>query len=519
MRSAGLRTMPKVELCLPAPHPKQLLALRTLANEVLYGGATRGGKSHLVRLAYSLWCVHVPNLQCDIFRLTLDDCIAECMDGQYSFPDLLAPLEREKLVRINQTEVKFWNGSLISLEHCGRDSVKDKHQGIAKHVRAFIEATQISTEIIRWLRGWVTMSEAMKDTLPDCLRPLYPDYSDEQLRSFFPKLIYATNPIGPSAGYFRRYFVNARPRYEIGQAPIDDGGFMRQYIPAKIEDNPSEDAEATRRRVRGIGDDAVSDALLNEDWDAPVGDFFRQYDDLKHTVPDFVPPAHWFKYRTFDWGSSDPAVCLWWAVSDGSPVIVDDKEWIFPRGAIVCYREWYIADSSDPSKGRELTNEEIAAGIVERTPEETTGITLCDSLPFAKRGESRNGKPWTMADTFRDCGVPLTRANTERVFGCREVKTRLQGKDGFPMLYLCQSCHFTREYLPAVPTDPHNREAYVEDGEATHCADCVRYACASRPIVRDKPKDEAPRPSSYSPPVSSLLNQIRRPATNNFARR
>lgn len=439
----------------------------------------------MVRVAYIIWCSRVPKLQTDIFRLYCDDVIGENMDGPHSFPDLLGPWERDGLVKINQTEITFWNGSLISLEHCSSDKVMAKHQGIGKHVRTFSEATQIGAQRIKWLRAWVTMTEDMKELLPTYLADTYPNLAPEQLREFFPKILYTSNPIGPSAGYFRRYFVQARPRFEISRAPDEDGGFLRQYIPAKVEDNPSENALATRRRVMGMGDVAIADALLNEDWDAPVGDFFRQYDDVKHTTPDFTPPEGWFKFRTFDWGASDPFCVQWWCVSDGQEFkdSVGRTRW-FPRGALILYREWYGCDPNDQTKGCQMPNEEIARGILARTPEHTSGLTLCDSLPFQDRGEARNGKKWRMADTFADCGVILTRANTDRVFGCAEVRARLEGKDGFPMLYLCESCRYTREYLPAVQRDPGKVEAYVQDGEATHSVDALRYAAATRPIIQ-----------------------------------
>ena len=465
----------------------------------------------MVRVAFIVWCSRIPNFQCDIFRLNYDDVIAENMDGRYSFPDLLGAWEKDRLVQINKTEVLFWNGSKISLEHCGNDRVMQKHQGIPKHARCFGEATQIGATRMRWLRAWMTVTEEMKDKMPEYIGDLYPNLNEEQLRDFFPKIIYATNPIGPSAGYFRRYFVKARPRYSLGYAPEEDGGFLRQYIPAKVEDNPSEDKEATRRRVMGLGDQATADALLNEDWDAPVGDFFRDYDDVRHTIPDFDPPKHWFKYRTFDWGSSDPFCVQWWAVSDGNDFYSRDGNqlWV-PRGSLVLYREWYGCSPLDPSKGSGLGNPQIAQGILERTTETTSGLTLCDRLPFQERGVRKDGKQFKMCDEFQEHGVPLTLANVGRVYGCTQVRKRLQGKDGWPLIYFAQSCERTREYLPGVQQDPTNREAYVEDGEATHASDCVRYACATRPIVTDAPKNEEnhmiPKRDANSP--NELLRAI-----------
>ncbi len=503
------------DLWLPEAHPKQLLAFNSIANEILYGGATRGGKSFYIRWAYCNWCSAVDGLQCDIFRLNFDDVIGDCMEGQYSFPELLAPLERRGLVKINQTQIKWWNGSLISLEHAGNaDKVQLKHQGRGKHVRSFIEATQIPSSLIKWLRAWVTMPEEMKNKLPEQLKDLYPDLTPEQLRNFFPKIIYASNPIGPSSGYFRKYFVKARPRYAIEQAPADDGGFMRQYIPAKVEDNPSEDAEATKRRVSGMGDAAVADALLNENWDAPIGEYFPQWDDNVHAVPNCTPPDWFFKFRTFDWGSSEPFAVHWWFVADGTEFLNSEGESVwFPRGSLVCYREWYGAQESDGAKGIEMGNAEIAKGIVERTIEKSAvgWITLTDSLPFQERGMRKDDEKWKIADEFAANGCPLTMANTARVFGWKSLRDRLIGKEvGYPLFYVCYCAKYLRDYLPALQRSKTNFEDAQESGEATHCCDSARYASATKLLVTDKPIVVKAPPKGQSPSPVAILKQIKR---------
>jgi hypothetical protein len=54
-------------------HPKQLVALRSTATEILYGGAAGGGKSHLMRVAAISWCTAIAGLQCYMFRRIWDD--------------------------------------------------------------------------------------------------------------------------------------------------------------------------------------------------------------------------------------------------------------------------------------------------------------------------------------------------------------------------------------------------------------------------------------------------------------
>ena len=478
--------MPTYEIALPKFNPKQQLAFDTKATDILFGGATRGGKSFWVRKSLIKWCSRIPGLQTDIFRLNNDDCIAEAMEGETSFPILLNNWERAGLVKINQTEITFlWNNSKISLEHASDPAaVKLKHQGIARHVRVFMEATQIDVGLIKWLSAWVTMTDEMKSRVP-------PEWA-----GCFPKIIHATNPIGVSAAHYRREYVKARAPYEIEQV----GAFKRIYIPALVEDNPHEDAESTRQRIDALGDPALSDAMLNANWDSPFGDFFPQYSELPggHLIPDLPlgGPEHLFRYMTFDWGSSDVAVVLWWLVSDGEPWNIDGETRWYPRGSLICYREWdihYMGDPSknipeNPDKGAQLRNEDIAKGIRARTPERTSGICLTDSLPFQDRGMTKHGNKYLIADEFKDNGVPLTLANTARIFGWKQVRDRLIGKDGLPLIYFCQSCKYVREYLPTLPRHPTNSEDAAEHGSATHRADPVRYACASKPLVKDAPR-------------------------------
>ncbi len=487
------------EINLPQLHQKQQLAYDSVASEILYGGATRGGKSFFVRWALINWCSQIPNLQCDIFRLHFDDVIGNHMEGDAGFPVLLANWAKDKLVTITQTEIRFnFNGSLISLEHCNDDRAMLKHQGIPKHVRVFEEATQISERRIRWLRGWVSMSESMKAKVPEHLK--VKDLSGNLINPF-PKILYTANPIGISAGYFRRTFVKAAPKMEVFQAAEEEGGFLRQYIPALVDDNPSEDAIKTRQRMAGIGDSAITDALLNENWDSPIGDFFREYDENKHVVPDFQPPTHWLKYRGFDWGGADPFAVLWACVSDGEDFQDGDKTLWFPRGAIIIYREWYGCNPEKPNEGLRMQNDEIAQGIIDRTKERTSGITLTDSLPFAARGGP------TIANIFNDAGVPLTRADTDRVKGWSIVRDRLIGFSGFPMLYICESCKYTRDYFPALQRHKTKVEDAVDSGEATHIMDVVRYICNTFDKVEDAPPKPVLTIAANTPTFNTALQK------------
>jgi len=73
---------------------------------------------------------------------------------------------------------------------------------------------------------------------------------------------------------------------------------------------------------------------------SPTGDFFPEFDEDRHVVTDLYPPHWWVRFRAYDWGVSDPAVCCWIAISDGQPFKDGEgRERWFPRGALLYYSE------------------------------------------------------------------------------------------------------------------------------------------------------------------------------------
>jgi len=259
-------------LAIPDFHPKQQIFYDTPATEILWAGATRGGKTAGIKLSLIRWCCQIPGLQCDIFRLREEDVIGGYMQGDFSFNVLLHQWIKDGLVTTNQTQVKFWNGSLIELNHCWTDAALTKHQGNPKHVRVIDEAGQIPERRLKWLKLWMTMSHETKAKIPI------------EWRDNFPKIIYLMNRLGVSKNYFKRVFVRSRPKYQTEKV----GAFLQQYIPCRVDDNPSEDVQATIERVNEGADSATAKALLSEDgWDAQTGNYFDMWNSDFHVIKDF----------------------------------------------------------------------------------------------------------------------------------------------------------------------------------------------------------------------------------------
>lgn len=484
----------EISLSLPL-WPRQRLALLSRANDQLFGGASEGGKSYFGRVVTSLAGLQCEGLQMTLIRKKVDDILSNHLEGDRGYRRMLYPLTNAGVVDITEKRIRFPRDNVLNFKHCQDERQFDSAQGNENQLLFVDEAPQIKERLIRAFRGWVRMT---------------PEHRMRQPKFWQGKLpwaLFTGNPIGESVGYFRREYVKVE-----GCAPFDIrdlGGFRRQYVPSRVEDNPAVDQEAHSARLSEMGDEQLALALDTGDWDALVGDFIRQWDDERHRVPDFTPPTHWLKFRSFDWGGDEPFAVYWWCVSDGEDFIDFEhgqRRW-FPRGALIAYREWYGCNPDKPAKGIDMQNELIAKAIVARTHETTNGITVTDNLPFQTRGGE------IMADVFARNGCPLTQGNTDRVTGWKQLKDLLSGRDQWPLLYFTRSCKYAADYIPALPRHPSKKEDAAEDGEATHCCDAIRLACMTRPRIKDAPKKPLPH-NPEAPKMSAtpraILKQLQR---------
>lgn len=451
--------------------PKQALALESDANEVLYGGAAGGGKSHLARIAAILWAMAIPGIQIYLFRRRYDEAIKNHMEGPTGFRALLQPLIEQKLIQIVEVEIRFWNGSKVFICHCQHEKDRWNYQGAEMHVLIIEEATQFTELIIRFLRSRVRIPESL---------PIPPRWKGK-----FPRILMTSNPGNVGHHYLKGGFIDPQPAYVVWKAPKNDGGFKRQFIPARLKDNPSINPTEYAERLEGLGSPQLVRAMLDGDWDVVVGSFYPELERFKHGIQPFTIPAHWARFRSFDWGSYHPFSVGWWAVADGEPIRQsENQEIIIPRGSLIRYREWYGWQEGRPNVGLKMRNEELARGIVERTgKDEKILYTVTDSLPFVEEGGP------SIAEVFRKNGVILRRGDTSRVAGWQQVRSRLKGNEGRPLLYVFETClHFfrTMSALQHGDTDPED----IADGLEDHLPDEVRLACMSRAMTKKEVKPE-----------------------------
>jgi hypothetical protein len=492
-------------------HPKQWTAFLTEATEVLFGGAAGPGKSHLMRIAAIIWCSNIAGLQVYLFRRVREDLYKNHMEGPKGFRALLAVWEWAGWCRIVGDEIHFWNKSVIYLCHCKTENDRFKYQGAEIHVLLIDELTHFTEKIYRFLRARVRMVGVK----------LPPEYVGK-----FPRILCAANPGNIGHLFVKTTFISGCPPMKIRRMEPAEGGMLRQYIPARLEDNPSmlADDPSYEDKLSGLGSATLVAAMRKGDWDVVEGAFFSEWSNEQHVLAPFSVPAHWLRFRSGDWGSASPYSIGWWAVVSDDyklPSVhgelspgADFRGRHLPRGALVRYREDY------GKKGGKLTATALGMRIAkaeERDPKLSFGVL--DPSAFKEDGgpsiaERINEEllkkkliSFHEADNARvsrtdgnDRGGPM--GGWDQMRG-RLIGTAQKREDGSvdwslgrPMIYTFATCVDSIRTIPVLQHDPHRAEDLDTTAE-DHAADDWRYACMSRPWIKSLPKDAAEKRDAF----------------------
>lgn len=442
-----------------------------------------------MRIAAILWCAQIPGLQVYLFRRLKEDLVKNHVEGPKGFRAILAGWVNCGFVEIIEDEIKFWNGSKIYLCHCKDEKHRFKYLGAEIHVLMVDELTTFTDVIYRFLRGRV--------------RAVGLQSIPAQYKGKFPRIICSSNPGNIGHLWVKTAFIDGIPDLQIRQMPDSEGGMKRQYIAAKLTDNPSmaEDDPNYRARLRGLGSESLVKAMEHGDWDIIEGAFFDCWKREKHVVRPFTIPKHWMRFRSGDWGSAKPFSFGWWAVA--SEDYLSEDGWI-PRGAMVRYREWYGVKRDDsgqiiPNVGIKLFAEEVGKGLITREGDDDVNYGVLDPAAFAEDGgpsiASRLGVFFRRADNKR---VPQAGA----LGGWDQMRSRLVGEDfgapmgQRPMIYCFSTCLDSIRTIPALQHDK-NRPEDLDSAMEDHAADEWRYACMSRPYVVSLPDEETSPRDAY----------------------
>lgn len=451
---------------------KQALAFSTLATEMLYGGAAGGGKSYLLRTSAIRWCVEVPGVQVYLFRRTLPDLRDNHLRGPTSFHVMLAPYIDSGHVKYRavENEFEFWNGSVLHLCYCDSENDVEKYRGAEIHVLLMDELTHFTEYQYRFLRSRVRIAGL----------PVPQTY-----RTRLPRIECGSNPGSIGHAWVKRTFIAPKTAMEVWRTTPEEGGMLRQFVPAKLSDNPHlmKDDPAYADRLRGLGSDNLVRAMLDGDWDIIAGQAFEKLRREIHCIEPFDPPGDWLCFGSLDWGSTRPFSYGLWAVSNGN-ALPDGRT--YRRGAMIRYNEVY-GWNGKPNEGLRKEPEDVAEMIQGRTAGRRLAYTSADPSMWKV-----DGGP-SMAERFLKKGVVLRKADNSRLVGYVEVRSRVAGDEEGPMLFVTKNCHagFWRTMPDLVMDERHVED--VDTEQEDHVYDEVRYACMSRPWMQaPSRKDKKP---------------------------
>lgn len=440
----------------PQPGPQTHAIEAKFIPELLFGGARGGGKSDYLLGDY-LQSAHLGAAWRGVlFRQSYPE-LEELIERSQTMVPQCAPtaewFKQEKTWRLS-------NGATLRMRSLEQPEDASHYQGHSYSWIGFDE-----------LAAW--KDDRAYRMLMACLRSAE-SVPNKRIRA-------SANPGGPGHSWVKARFIDPAPH---GYEAIEDAdtGIVRMFIPSRLTDNLilMQRDPTYVDRLRGVGSPELVRAWLEGDWNAVVGSYFPEF-GVQHVVRPFPIPAGWLRFRAMDWGSARPFCVQWLAVSDGIyPGI--------PTGALVVFREWYGA--SAPNTGLRLTADQVADGIRERElADEPVAYSVADPAIF-----TQDGGP-SIGERMAQRGVRFRPADNRRVKalgasgGWDAVRQRLIGEDGSPMLYIFNTCRDLIRTLPAMQHDPARPEDVDTRGE-DHAADCLRYACMSRPWIAAPPEIE-----------------------------
>lgn len=406
---------------------------------VLYGGAAGGGKSYFLRWALvSLllkWhaegneAVRV-GLFCEDYPALRDRHLSKIA---YEFPSWLG--------KMNESVHEFrlspaYGGGVICFRNLNDP---EKYMSSEFAAIAVDELTKNPLETFHALR----------------FRLRWPGVDDT-------RFLAASNPGGIGHAWVRSMWVD-------GLFPVEmlDIANQFEFVPAKAYDNPH--LPPSYVQLLSSLPEKQRKAYLDGSWDIFEGQVFEEWSSSVHVEEPFKIPAHWPKWRAFDWGFTRPYACLWFACDHD--------------GVIHVYRELYGCKPGAPNAGTQETARDVARKIKEREREDGSIWGVCDPACWQKTGHDGP----TIADTMLEEGVSWTRADNDRLQGKQQVHLRLRGwGEGQPGIKVFSSCAHLGRTLPALVYDKHRNEDVDTDGE-DHAYDALRYGLMTRPWAPEIP--------------------------------
>ena len=319
------------------------------------------------------------------------------------------------------------------------------------------------------------------------------------------KVFSTTNPWGAGRGWVKKYFIDPAPYGKFiketkkivnpATRKVEDFTSTRVAIFGYFAENTKLPPSYISKLVSSSNKNQRK-AWLEGDWNAAAGGAFEEeFDTDVHILPNFKIPREWETFRCFDWGSSKPFACVWFAIANGEEVIMPDGS-IFcpPADSLIAYAEWYGCDPG-PDKtnvGLRLGATAIAEGILKREGLHYEHRWLESKEP--PMGGPADGQIYntinkddpTIAEYMKTAGVEWVRADKSkgsRINGLEIMRDMFRAavRGEGRALYIMTRCRYSVALVPTVPIDPNNPDDVDSDSE-DHLYDAYRYGALYQPV-------------------------------------
>lgn len=462
------------------PQPKQLRLHTAPVQQVFFGGAAGGAKSHGIRWDLIAWCLRIPGLETFLFRRTLP----ELHSNHIRRLQAEIPLEVGEY-NDGKKRFEFRQGAAINLCYCEKEQDVTRYQGSEMHVLAIDEASHFSEFQINYLRTRVRLgSFALK--VPEHMRP------------FLPRIVFGSNPGGPGHSFLKTTFIDPAPAETIFvdktlEVPGQPGTGMKSiYIPAGMKDNKYLDAGYAGQFTALAPE--LAKALRDGDWDVVVGQAIHNLSRHVHMIRPFQPPKYWTRMMSIDWGTAKPFSVGWYCVSEGATLKGREgaPDVYLPSGAVVRYAEWYGWNGKS-DRGCRKDSGAVAREILKREAErgETINYRIGDTNMWAQSDGPSVKETMFNATEGR---FVLRQAKKDRKANYAEFISRLAGNPRFledgemmdPMFFITSDCvHFWRT-VPTLTLDETDPDKGPDTKSEDHVYDEASYLLRSRPFVTTK---------------------------------
>lgn len=231
-------------------------------------------------------------------------------------------------------------------------------------------------------------------------------------------------------------------------------------------------------------------------WDITSGGMFDDIWDRKiHMIKPFIPPRDWYFDRSFDWGSSKPFSVGWWAMSTGSPAIIDGRERNFPKHTLFRIAEYYGCEKGKENVGLKLTAQEVGEKIkaYEIIIKELYGISRINAGPADSSIFDTDHNNQSIAEminlgygTRNDIFVKSNKGPGTRKKRWELIRTRLKESKNFPMenpgIFVYNTCKSFVRTVPVLPRDEKDSDD-IDTNAEDHIADETGYRVLHKPDI------------------------------------